>query len=98
MDALSRVFHERKLKPWAIERADFANVHFRQRGEVAYIADDFLGNGEDRKKRALEEAKSQMAAMKANTALAKIRRDGPPPPEVPAWAIGEYRQQGQLNA
>lgn len=90
MDALTNAFTEYRLKPWAIERADFANVHFRRAGEVAYIADDFLGAG-DRQKRGLEEAKNVMATMKANSALAKIRPGAPPTEDVPVWAIGEYR-------
>lgn len=67
----------------------YANVHFRPSGEAAFIPDDFLGTG-DRNKRAREEAMSQQAAMRANAALAKIRR-GEPTEYVPAWAIGEYK-------
>lgn len=92
MDALTDVFMERKMKPWAVERADFANVHFRggQGNSTAYMAEDFLGTG-DRAKRGLDQAKEQMAIAKANAALARIKRDGPAPEGIPIWAIGEYR-------
>lgn len=78
------------MKPWAHERADFHNVNFRGRGDVAWIADDFLGIG-DREQRMRDEAVSRRTAERANVELLKIRAGQPPTDQVPSWAIGEYR-------
>lgn len=92
MLALYDVYHDRVLEPWATTRADFANVHFREAGTAAFLPADFLGEG-DRVKRGLEQAKEQMAVMKANQGLLSIRPGAPPTDAVPAWAIGGYREQ-----
>ncbi len=87
MQALVEVY-EHKVRRWALERAMFANAHFRGSGP-AFIPEDFLG-GADREQRQHDEAVSEMRAMQANSALMKIRKGEPPPEDVPDWAIGEY--------
>ncbi len=92
IQALYDVFHSRVLEPWATTRADFANVHFREQGTAAFIADDFLGEG-NRVQRGLDQAKEKVAVMKYNQQLQTIRPNAPPTDAVPAWAIGGYREQ-----
>jgi hypothetical protein len=91
MEALSNVRYESSLKPWAMERADFANAYFREKGTAAYIADDFIsGTGSNRVQRGLQQAKEQLAVIQANQNLQKIMPGSAPTEEVPAWAIGAY--------
>jgi hypothetical protein len=90
--ALKDVF-DRKLKLWAIERADYRNVNFlehNERGEVTgepWIPEDFLGTG-NRVARSIENAQSKIEVIQANTYLNKITRDAPAPDELPSWARG----------
>lgn len=91
MDALSTVRYESHLKPWAMERADFANAYFREKGTAAYIADDFIGgSASNRVQRGLDQAKEQIAVIQANQNLLKIMPGSEPTGDVPAWAIGAY--------
>lgn len=84
LKALSDV-HSTVLSRWAVERAMFANAHFRGKGETAFTTEDFLGTG-NRVQRAAEEAGEQMRVMQANAALARILPGAPPTDDIPSWA------------
>jgi hypothetical protein len=75
-----------------MERADFANVNFRETGTAAYIWEDFLSDsgGKDRVARGIDMAKERLTVMRANQALSGIVAGKPPTEDVPAWAIGAY--------
>jgi hypothetical protein len=70
----------REMRMWAWQRADWANVHFRQRDEkgrckdAPFIAEDFLGTG-NHKQRSAEMVESRRQVALENARLAQIKRD-----------------------
>jgi len=82
---------------WAVERAMYANVNFRERDssgratDAPFEPDDFLGTG-DRTARNRARTRERAEVDLATARLVKIRRGAPPAPEVPAWAIGPKEQ------
>ncbi len=74
------------LTRWALDRAMFANAHFRGKDDAAFMIDDFLGTG-DRAKRQMELERSQMIAATANANLMAMKR-GEVPDGLPDWAKG----------
>lgn len=79
-NALKEVHDNRvsgELRRWAIERAQFANVHFRrvERGQyqdAPFVPEDFLGSG-DHAKRTAEMMQSRRAVAMETARLAKMR-------------------------
>jgi hypothetical protein len=71
--------HDATARRWAIERAAFANVHFRkvdggQYQDAPFILDDFLGTG-DHHGRSLELQQSRREIAHENIRLAKLKRN-----------------------
>lgn len=83
--ALRKVY-DSALYRWAIERAMYANVHFRKPEEAAFIPEDFLGRS-DRTVRSAQQFKEKLAVQRANQALQAIR-PGVVPEGLPDWARG----------
>lgn len=82
-----RNIHDQQLRRWALERAMFANAHFRGKDTAAFIPEDFLGTSNyDERQR--DQQREQLQVMQANASLAKIKRGAPPTEDVPAWARG----------
>ena len=65
---------------WALERADWANVHIRARDEkgrykdAPFIAEDFLGTG-NHEQRSAEMAESRSQVALENALLAQVKKD-----------------------
>lgn len=92
LEAYSRVHYSQVVMRWAIDRADFFNAHFRGKDTAAWLAEDFLGEG-NREKRTREQQREALMVQRANATLAmKIKKGAPPTEDIPAWAIGEMKR------
>jgi hypothetical protein len=104
--ALERVYLS-TLERWAIERAQFANAHFKRQDSQTFSADDFLDTPTARvrkRKREKERFESMLMKREADSQTRRMIAARSDPAllavieaELPAWARmtdGEKRQRG----
>lgn len=92
--ALKEIY-DANLNRWALERAMYANVHFRQVDEHGKFSDvpfepaDFLGTG-NRAQRQAQSIADKVELMRLNMRLSQIQPGAPPGDDIPEWARGGH--------
>ena len=103
MQALGDVRHQ-ALTRWALERAMFANVHFRAQDKSGRYADapfepgHFLGEKtreapQPKKVDPFADVRDKMAVLQLNRKLASMKKGDPPPPGLSDVFTRPYGKQ-----